>query len=93
MSASASSIADAATIAATADIEVEGENWVGALQNAAVKQGSPFPVYRFARDQGTPHQPVFSCTIELAGHTAKASGSSKQSAKRAAAKQWVDDLS
>lgn len=79
-------------VAAHAEIHVEGDNWVGALQNAAVHVGiKASPKYAFQCDAKSPeHQRVFQCTVSLSGRVATGTGSSKQAAKRAAAKAWIE---
>lgn len=80
----------AAAIAAHADVHLNGNNWVGALLEAAIAKGANPPRYVFVQNQGTQHQPLFLYDVELAGVKASGQGPCKQAAKRDAARAWVD---
>jgi ribonuclease III len=57
-----------------------------ALQEWAQGRGRPLPVYQLVREEGPPHQPVFTVSVTVQGEeSVEASGASKRLAETAAA--------
>ena len=64
-----------------------------ALQEWAQGRGRPLPAYRLVKEEGPPHQPVFTVSVSVEGEApAEASGASKRLAETAAAQNLLDIL-
>jgi ribonuclease-3 len=64
-----------------------------ALQEWAQGRGRPLPSYRLVKEEGPPHQPVFTVSVSVEGEaSAEASGASKRLAETAAARNLLDAL-
>lgn len=68
---------------------LDGRNPKNALQEWAQKRGHAIPAYTVTGRDGPDHEPRFEVEVAAAGRTARASGSSRQSAEQEAARTLI----